>query len=44
MQVVDLDTRKPVPQGKPGLVMFRGSTIMKEYLNNPSMSNKSILR
>ena len=34
-QIVELDTQKPLPVGKKGLVMIRGSQIMLGYYKNP---------
>jgi len=38
--VVDPDTRKPVPPGEPGELVFRGE-IFKEYWNNPVETAKA---
>lgn len=38
MRVVDMETGKPLPPNKLGLLHIRGGNVMKGYLNNPSMS------
>ncbi len=41
-QIVDLETRQPVPVGQKGLVLLRGPQIMKGYFNNPEATKKAI--
>ncbi len=41
-QIVDLETRQPVPVGQKGLVLLRGPQIMKGYFNNPEATRKAI--
>ena len=41
-QIVDLETRQPVPVGQKGLVLLRGPQIMKGYFKNPEATKKSI--
>lgn len=42
IQIVDLDNRKPLPQGTIGLVMARGPQIMQGYYKNPEATAKAI--
>ena len=42
LQVVDLDTRHPLPIGDRGLVLARGPQIMAGYYQNPDATNKAI--
>lgn len=36
VKIVDPETRRELPPGSPGLLLARGSNIMKCYVNNPS--------
>ncbi|MEM9090275.1 MAG: AMP-binding protein [Cyanobacteria bacterium P01_F01_bin.53] len=40
--IVDLETRQPVPIGKPGLVLLRGPQVMQGYYKNPEATAKAI--
>lgn len=42
IQIVDPETRKPLPQGKRGLVMIRGPQVMQGYYNKPEATAKAI--
>jgi acyl-[acyl-carrier-protein]-phospholipid O-acyltransferase/long-chain-fatty-acid--[acyl-carrier-protein] ligase len=35
VQIVDPDTRQPLPTGQPGLMLVRGPNVMAGYLNRP---------
>jgi long-chain acyl-CoA synthetase len=41
-QIVELDTQKPLPVGKKGLVMIRGDQVMQGYYKNPEATAKAI--
>ncbi|MDX2214116.1 MAG: AMP-binding protein [Oculatellaceae cyanobacterium bins.114] len=41
-RIVDLETRKPVPIGKQGLVLIRGRQVMQGYYKNPQATAKAI--
>jgi long-chain acyl-CoA synthetase len=41
-RIVDPDTRKDLPVGKQGLILIRGSQVMKGYYNNPEATAKAI--
>jgi long-chain acyl-CoA synthetase len=41
-RIVDLETQKPLPSGKQGLVMIRGDQVMQGYYKNPEATRKSI--
>jgi len=41
-QIVELDTHKPLPVGKKGLVMIRGDQVMQGYYKNPEATAKAI--
>lgn len=41
-QIVDLETRKPLPVGKKGLVMIRGDQVMQGYYKNREATAKAI--
>ncbi|MEM8506092.1 MAG: AMP-binding protein, partial [Cyanobacteria bacterium P01_D01_bin.1] len=40
--IVDLETRQPVPIGKPGLVLVRGPQLMQGYYKNAEATAKAI--
>jgi long-chain acyl-CoA synthetase len=42
IRIVDLETRKPLPKGDRGLVLARGSQVMKGYYQNPEATAKAI--
>jgi long-chain acyl-CoA synthetase len=42
IQIVDPETRKPLPQGQRGLVMIRGPQVMQGYYNKPEATAKAI--
>ena len=42
IQIVDLETRKPLPTGQRGLVMVRGPQVMQGYYQNPDATTKAI--
>jgi long-chain acyl-CoA synthetase len=42
IRIVDPETRKPLPQGQLGLVMVRGTQVMKGYYKNPEATAKAI--
>lgn len=42
MRIVDMETRKPVPNGTLGVLHIRGGNVMKGYLNNPSTSSLGV--
>nr|RNJ68112.1 MAG: long-chain fatty acid--CoA ligase [Leptolyngbya sp. IPPAS B-1204] len=41
-QIVDLETRRPLPPEKQGLVMIRGDQVMLGYYKNPEATKKAI--
>jgi len=41
-QIVDLESHKPLPVGKKGLVMIRGNQVMQGYYKNPEATAKAI--
>jgi long-chain acyl-CoA synthetase len=41
-QIVDLETRQPLPFGHKGLVMIRGPQVMQGYFRNPTATAKAI--
>jgi fatty-acyl-CoA synthase len=41
-RIVDINTRKPLPPGKPGLVYVRGPYVMKSYYNKPGETKMAI--
>jgi long-chain acyl-CoA synthetase len=42
IQIVDLETRKPLPAWQRGLVMIRGPQVMQGYYNNPVATANAI--
>ncbi|NEP13025.1 MAG: long-chain fatty acid--CoA ligase [Symploca sp. SIO2C1] len=40
IQIVDPETRQPLPQGEGGLVMIRGPQVMQGYFNKPEATAK----
>jgi long-chain acyl-CoA synthetase len=42
LQIVDPDTRRPLPLGQKGLVLASGPQIMEGYYNNPAATAKAI--
>ena len=42
VKIVDLETRKLLPQGEKGVVCIRGSQVMQGYYNNPTATAKAI--
>jgi long-chain acyl-CoA synthetase len=42
VRIVELETRRDLPQGQRGLVLLRGPQIMKGYYNNPAATAKAI--
>jgi len=42
IRIVDPETRQEVPRGKTGLVICRGSMVMKEYVGNPEATAESL--
>ncbi len=42
IKIVDLETHKPLPTGKIGLVMARGPQVMQGYFLNPEATKKAI--
>jgi long-chain acyl-CoA synthetase len=42
LQIVNPDTRQPLPLGQQGLVLARGPQIMEGYYNNPEATAKAI--
>jgi long-chain acyl-CoA synthetase len=42
IKIVDLETRKTLPQGEKGVVYIRGSQVMQGYYNNPEATAKAI--
>jgi len=42
IQIVDPESRQPLPIGQQGLVLIRGSQVMQGYFNNPLATQKAI--
>ena len=42
IQIVDFETRKPLPVGQRGLVLIRGPQVMQGYYNNPTATAAAI--
>jgi long-chain acyl-CoA synthetase len=42
IQIVELESRKPLPVGERGLVLIRGPQVMQGYYNNPKATKKAI--
>ncbi len=42
IKIVDLDTKKALPQGEKGVVYIRGLQVMQGYYNNPTATAKAI--
>ncbi|HEY9627194.1 MAG TPA: AMP-binding protein [Coleofasciculaceae cyanobacterium] len=42
IQIVDPESRQPLPIGQQGLVLIRGSQVMQGYYNNPTATQKAI--
>ncbi|GBF80436.1 AMP-dependent synthetase/ligase [Aphanothece sacrum] len=42
ISIVDPDTRQPLPQGKRGLVLIRGTQVMQGYYKKPEATAKAI--
>lgn len=41
VRIVDIETKEPLPDGKKGLILARGMTLMKEYYNDANATAKS---